>query len=239
CTTSGEIRVFEVVSLLSPPRDPNRSATFTMKHFVSALLCVYVVGCGSTHVASLDTPETPMLDEIAVVIASHLNKSVHEISPDLTFAELGADDLDLVEITMDVEDQLNLVIRDDALVAKTGSASANDLCSRLTVRGFAEVASTAPQPESTNSLHPDAAESGVLRNMQVGLYGQLSALPNPDALELVFIPSFEDVRRFKEEEEGRSLTKTEVDDLRASSVVTALPPEMAAKMRRSNSAQPQ
>ncbi|EMI46149.1 Phosphopantetheine-binding domain protein [Rhodopirellula sp. SWK7] len=180
-----------------------------------------------------------MLEKITGVIASHLNKPTHKISPDLTFAELGADDLDLVEITMDVEDQLNLVIRDEALVAKTGSASANDLCRRLTVRGFVDVASKAPQPESANTLHPDAPESGVLRNMQVGFYGQVSALPNPDALELVFIPNFDDVRRFKEEEEGRSLTKSEVDDLRSSSVVTALPPEMAAKMRQRNSAPPQ
>ncbi len=81
-----------------------------------------------------------MLNEIKSVIASHLDMSADEIASNATFAELGADDLDLVEITMDVEHQLNLVIRDDALVAKSGSASANDLYRRLTVQGFAEVA---------------------------------------------------------------------------------------------------
>ena len=176
-----------------------------------------------------------MLPEIKSVIASRLDIPVDEIASNATFADLGADDLDLVEITMNVEDQLNLVIRDDALVAKTGSASANDLCRRLTVQGFAEVASAAPTPASPHAPHPDSPENGVLRESQVGTFGQLNVLPNPNDLQLVFIPNFDDVRRFREEETGRALSTTEVDKLRASSVVIALTPEMVAKMGQRDS----
>lgn len=206
-----------------------------LKHCIVAIYCVFIIGCGLTEVADRIEPETPMLVEIKTVIASHLNRPVDEIESDATFADLGADDLDLVEITMDVEDQLNLVIRDAALVAKTGSSSANDLCRRLTIQSFAEVASAAPTPVSPDALHPDAPESGILRESQVGAYRKLNALPNPDGLEIVFIPNFDDVRRFKEKETGRPLTDIEVDDLRSSSVAIALPPEIAAKMRQRNS----
>jgi acyl carrier protein len=206
-----------------------------MKQLVVAIFCVFIIGCGQLAPVDRHKNETPMLNEIKSVIASHLGMSADEIAPTATFADLGADDLDLVEITMEVEDQLNLVIRDDALVAKTGSASANDLCRRLTVQGFAEVASAAPPPVAPDAPHPDSPESGVLRESQVGTYEQLIALPNPENLELVFIPNFDDVRRFKEEEAGRALADSEIDAIRASSVVIALTPAMAAKMRQRDS----
>ncbi|WP_231742884.1 phosphopantetheine-binding protein [Stieleria varia] len=172
-----------------------------------------------------------MLDEIKSVIASHFGRTADSIDPNATFAELGGDDLDLVEITMDVEDKLKLTIRDERLVAETGSASANGICERLTVAGFARVASTAPESKQS-SVDSKPHSSGELYESQIGPYGELSVLPNPNEFELVFIPDFADVQRFRAEEMGRDLTDSEIEELRAKSVVIALPADVAAKMSR-------
>jgi acyl carrier protein len=189
------------------------------------------LGCSQSAERTHNAVDAPMIDEIKAVIASHFGRTADSIDSNATFAELGGDDLDLVEITMDLEDKLNVTIRDERLVEETGSASANGLCHRLTVAAFARVASTAPQSEAT-PLDRKTGPNGELYESQVGPYGELAKLPNPNEYELVFIPNFDDVQRFKAEEMGRNLTDSEIETLRDASVVIALPSSVAAKMTR-------
>ena len=202
-----------------------------MQKSIAILALALSLGCSQSAERIHNAVDAPMIDEIKAVIASHFGRTADSIDSNATFAELGGDDLDLVEITMDVEDKLKVTVGDERLVAETGSSSANDLCHRLTVAAFARVASTAPESEAA-PLDRKPGPNGKLDESQVGPYGELAKLPNPNEFKLVFIPNFDDVQRFKAEEMGRDLTDSEIETLRDASVVIALPATVAAKMSR-------
>jgi acyl carrier protein len=90
-------------------------------------------------------PKTELLAVIQKIIAEQLHKPVEDVKPDDTFAKLGADELDLVEITMAVEDRLGIEISDEKLVKAAGAASSDNLAESLTVKAFAASVGAAPK----------------------------------------------------------------------------------------------
>lgn len=52
-------------------------------------------------------------DAIAKIIANRTDCDVSEIKPESTFAELGIDSLDTVELLMDLEDEIGIEIELD------------------------------------------------------------------------------------------------------------------------------
>jgi len=170
---------------------------------------------------------------VQALVAKQLGVGSKHISPDSTFSALGADDLDLVEITMEVEDRYGITISDDALVAAARAHNTGALCKHLNLRTFVAVAEASPKRPPAKA--PLAVEEGTLREAQVGPYDDLSQLHNPSGLELVFVPSFEDITRIQEQRLGRALTGTESDSLRRKAAVIALTPENAERMRQQRS----
>ncbi len=61
-----------------------------------------------------------MIDKVKEVIAKQLRIDVSEIADDSAVVEdLGADSLDIVEMLMTLEDEMNIIIPDDATGLKT------------------------------------------------------------------------------------------------------------------------
>ncbi len=61
-----------------------------------------------------------MIDKVKEVIAKQLRINVSDISDDAAIIEdLGADSLDIVEMLMTLEDEMNIIIPDDATGLKT------------------------------------------------------------------------------------------------------------------------
>ena len=174
-----------------------------------------------------------MLLNIQSIIAEQLGLKAADINPELTFAAIGADDLDLVEITMEVEDRFGIGISDDALVNASRTTDANSLCDHLTIRTFATVAEGAPKHPSQRPS--PVADDGTLRESQVGAFAELSKLPNPNGLVLVFVPSFEELTQIQEQRLGRDLDDAETEALLQKATVIALPQEMAAKLKQQKS----
>ncbi len=54
-------------------------------------------------------------DKIRAIISEQLDIDESEITPDTTLEDLGVDSLDLVDIVMDIEDEFELEVPDDAL----------------------------------------------------------------------------------------------------------------------------
>ena len=61
-----------------------------------------------------------MIDRVKAVIAKQLRMDVSEIADNAGIVEdLGADSLDIVEMLMTLEDEMNIIIPDDATGLKT------------------------------------------------------------------------------------------------------------------------
>ncbi|MAT70782.1 MAG: hypothetical protein CMJ58_14805 [Planctomycetaceae bacterium] len=195
-----------------------------MTRSLAALVVCLFIGCSSQETSDADVSTQPLLRDIQTIVAQHLGKTATHVDPDLTFAALGADDLDLVEITMTVEDELGISIRDDSLIEAAGADDTQILSDYLTVRAFASVAATAPKQAQGQT--DQVVGDGNLRESQVGVFSELSRLPNPNGLVLVFVPRFEEVVALQEDRLGRDLDEAEIEDLRESAAVIALPPEL-------------
>jgi acyl carrier protein len=192
-------------------------------------LSLFMVGCDRKHPSSSPQSAPRTLPAIQKIVADQLKRSTEDVRPDATFASLGADDLDFVEIVMATEEALNISIDDDGLVKAAGVAQPEKLVGSLTVRAFAAVADGAPGKQPPQNNEPN---DGGLRATQVGPYGELSKIPNPRGHELVFIPSLEELTTASEEKAGRKLTSAEQAELKAKAVVIAMAPKDAEKLRQ-------
>lgn len=61
-----------------------------------------------------------ILDSVKKVVAERLDVAVEEITEDKTFAELGIDSLDTVELLMDLEDEIGMEIQLEEKVETIG-----------------------------------------------------------------------------------------------------------------------
>lgn len=195
------------------------------------LIASSLAGCNRESVPETKATPSRMLLDIQSIVAKQVGKNAADVNPDLTFKAIGADELDLVEITMDVEDTFGIGIRDETLVAAAGITGADELCRHLTVRAFATVAESSPK-QSARETHANSTDDGPLRESQVGKYGELSQLPNPDGLVLVLIPSLDELIRISEQRLGRKMDDDEIDTLRQNAGAIALPPSVAEKLNR-------
>jgi acyl carrier protein len=212
-----------------------RSVTNVMARLGLLLIACVVAGCGPSRAPDATALHSQMLIDVQSIVAEQLGLKAADVNPELTFAGVGADDLDLVEITMEVGDRFGIAINDDALVSAAGTRDADSLCDHLTIRKFATVAEAAPkQPQEQSS---EVADDGTLRESQVGPFGELSKLPNPNGVVLIFIPSFEELILLQEQRLGRELDDGEIDALRETAAVIALPREMAEKLKQQKSEQ--
>ncbi|MBX3427314.1 MAG: acyl carrier protein [Pirellulales bacterium] len=197
------------------------------------LIASVIAGCGPSRAPETIAPHSSMLANVQSIIAKQLGLKDADVIPEMTFGGVGADDLDLVEITMEVEDRFGITISEDALVSAAGIRDTDSLCDHLTIRKFATVAEAAPkQPQERPS---PVTDDGTLRESQVGAFGDLSKLPNPNGLMLVFVPSFEELTQIQAQRLGRELDDTEIEALRQKAAVIALPQEMAEKLKQQKS----
>ncbi|MBI2441213.1 MAG: acyl carrier protein [Lentisphaerae bacterium] len=193
-----------------------------MKYITHIALFLLITGCG----------RNPLLSDIQRIAAEQLNKAPAEMTLTSTFSALGADDLDVVEITMTVEDKMGITIQDSDLAKAAGTSPDQNLAEHLTLHEFAGVAASSPKGQRRRHNAPQESDDGTLREAQVGPYAELSKRPNPKGYVLVFVPSFEVLAQSMEQKLGRTMADSERDALKAKAAVIALPPAMADDMKR-------
>jgi len=188
---------------------------------VTAILLL-VLGC-----ARAEAPQSVevVLLRVRYITAAHLEIPLDRVKAARTFRPLGADALDIVEITMATEDQLGISIRDDALNAKAGGDSWETLADRLTLKAFADVAAKSEKEEPARASELKVPK--VLNEGEVGRYSELMVKSNPRGLLLVFIPSLADLIRLTSERIERELTAQESETVRQRAIVIALPADAA------------
>ena len=78
------------------------------------------------------------VDQARALIADHLGVDVEKVLEDAAFtADLGADSLDMVELTMRFEDELGIAVEEDESEACVTVGDALDLIARKTAQAEA------------------------------------------------------------------------------------------------------
>lgn len=194
-----------------------------MKHLVSTLILFALVGCDQPQRDEKQKRMSPEIESIIKITSEQLGVSAESIRADSTFASLGADDLDFVEIVMATEDAHKVSISDDLVTKIAGISSAEEIVHHLTIAGFAgALASAEPQ-----------AESDADANVVTGLYADLIMQPLPEGYSYLFIPSLAEILAAAEDKEGRTLTEKEVLSIRDRAPAMVAPYEVIQKMSES------
>jgi len=166
---------------------------------------------------------SPEIETIMKITSEQLGVSAESIRVDSTFASLGADDLDFLEIVIAAEDAHKVSIPDDLLTKVAGISSAEEIVHHLTIAGFAQALDSAePQTES----EPD-------ENVVTGLYADLVTQPLPDGYSFLFMPSLAAILTGAETKEGRPLTEKEVLSIRDKAPTMVVPNNVILKMNES------
>jgi acyl carrier protein len=113
-------------------------------------LAVLGTGCGRIssppNRPSIGPPKygrTEAENAVIVVLAKQLGKNPGEINTWRSLKDLGADELDLVEAVMELEEALRVSITDETLDKASGSSKQEDLLTSLTVEKLAAVVAEA------------------------------------------------------------------------------------------------
>lgn|GEM_PF-4390862 len=72
-----------------------------------------------TEPASVSSTTADKTVRICEIAAELLGVDVSKVSPETSLADLGADDLDLVEFVMELEEEFDVAIPDDAISIKS------------------------------------------------------------------------------------------------------------------------
>jgi acyl carrier protein len=158
-------------------------------------------------------------EKVNKIIAEHLKVNQKDIEIDKTLEENGCDDLDVVEIILAIENQFKIRIEQN--VEKTYTPK--DLYNILVV---------SPTSKTEQVINK---EKYILYPNDVGEFVKLSEKNNPYNLTLVFVPELKIILEMKEEELGRKLNEFEVNQIRKTAIVVALPRDSAVKFHNERS----
>jgi len=104
---------------------------------LALMLCLFLIGCGdSKQNQPAQQQGVSVIDKVRSEVALILGKKADEIDISKPLVALGADELDIVEIVMAVEEAFKVEIPDSVIGEKIGEVSKT-----LTVEKLAEVVS--------------------------------------------------------------------------------------------------
>jgi acyl carrier protein len=134
--------------------------TATQFTLMLALCLAVTPGCkdrtSTTQAPPVTTVSRSSLDtEICGLVADMLGLKDGEVSPDKTLADLAADELDVVEIIMEIEDKYGISITDEAIGREAGGAKATDVAKSLKVSSLVKLVTEARKagPKGTRPGH--------------------------------------------------------------------------------------
>jgi len=102
-----------------------------MKQFAAVFIIIALTGCERQPKVEQASEMNSHLESIMGIVAEQLGISADAIHGNSTFASIGADDLDLVEIIMAAEDAYNVSIPDETLMKIANTSESDELVRSL------------------------------------------------------------------------------------------------------------
>jgi len=114
-------------------------------HACFALLMFAIVGCSSStstnapSTATVATPASATVDRVCEIAAEQMGVGESKVDANTSLADLGADELDLVELVMELEDEFSIAISDAKIEQMSGGGDLSKGFGKLTMRDFAKL----------------------------------------------------------------------------------------------------
>jgi acyl carrier protein len=90
---------------------------------VLSVACLSVVlGCGAPTTATSKN-SGPTVDQVCEIAAKQMGVDRSKVSPGTSLEDLGADELDLIEMVMDLEDHFGIMIPEETIEKAMGTAT--------------------------------------------------------------------------------------------------------------------
>ena len=105
------------------------------------VICVLSSGCGGKQKQSGSSNDSPV-EKVRLEVAEILGKKTGDIDTSKPLIEQGADELDIVEIVMALEEAFKVEIPDSAI-----GETVTEVSKTLTVEKLAEIVSKQPVPK--------------------------------------------------------------------------------------------
>ena len=115
----------------------------SIRHILLLALASVAIGCGPAKPTSnppvVSTSKDPIVAKVCSVVAKQMGVEASKVSERTSMADLGADELDLVELVMELEDEFKITISDEAITNLTGNDEWQKGASKLTVANLADI----------------------------------------------------------------------------------------------------
>jgi len=114
--------------------------------FIAFASVAITIGCGPVKPTAsspvVSTSKDPIVAKVCGIVANQMGVEASKVSEHTSMADLGADELDLVELVMELEDEFKITISDDAITKLTGNNEWQKGASKLTVASLADIVRT-------------------------------------------------------------------------------------------------
>jgi acyl carrier protein len=200
------------------------------------------VGCGdrkpTTPVAHGESSSTA--DEVCAVTAKLFRVDRSKVRGETTLADLGADELDFVELVMELEEHFNISIPDETAKQMAGTDNWQQGMKNVTMSKVASVIDERrqiSQSDSTKSPHGIKHMIPVSPQVPVAKSG-LPAHEESQATQVkVFLNPLVMLLAGAEKQKGQPLTREEVLEVRDNAAFVMMSPEQARRFYGSLDAQ--
>jgi acyl carrier protein len=96
------------------------------------------LGCSSTTPAP-SVSSDPVLAKVCEITSEQMGVNASRVTGQTSLADLGADELDVVELVMELEDEFKITIPDDAIAKVSGNDKSEIDAKKLTMAKLAEI----------------------------------------------------------------------------------------------------
>jgi acyl carrier protein len=201
-----------------------------------------LAGCGDRRQAApLPAAKSgTTVEQVCEITALLLRVDRSKVRAETSLGDLGADDLDLVELVMELEEHFNIDIPDDAIENAAGTKSLGEGMKNITMAKLASVVDKRKMTPRSGKGKPPV-NGGQSDNAAANGSGAANGTTPPEKPQAgkvkVFLNPLVMLLAGAEKQKGRPLNREEVLEVRDKAVFVMMSPEQSRKFYESLDAQ--
>lgn len=196
------------------------------------VFCVLTAGCDTEHPSApvQVTQTSSTLDAVCEITSELMGVERFKLTSETSLADLGADELDFVELIMEIEDRFGVTISDQAAEGLMGTNNWQQGMKNVTIAKLASLVDDERQRSPSGNTQPSRATANARQS--VGPSENIMADSSPNQVK-VFLNPLVMLLAGAEKQKGSPLTREEVLDIRENAAFVMMSPEQAQRFYKS------